>query len=115
MLSGTEGSKGLLGAGKGEHGGNPVIGGAAFLTTLPTDKADHGKIQQRLQRETDGWVETGMEKGNSENSGEESGMGERLGDDADHSTVRIRGGNPETSKCWFGRNIIVVEGQPGSP
>lgn len=44
------------------------------LPNCPTDKAAHGKTQQRLQRK--GWFGgTGSEQGRSQGNGEESGTG----------------------------------------
>lgn len=110
VLSRTEGSKGLRGGCEGGMG-TSAVGGTAFLTVLPTDKADRGKTQQRRQRERGGLGETGIETG----KGEESGTGSRRGEDAQHSLVRIRGGTSETPKCSFERNSLVIERLPVSP
>ena len=73
------------------------------------------KPKQRRERERDSLGEAGIEEGRRQDKGEESGTGSRQQEDAEHSMVTIRDGNPETSKCWFGRNIIVIKGQLVSP
>lgn len=45
------------------------MGDTDFLTILPADKADHGKPQQRLQRERDGLGKTGIKTRKSKGRG----------------------------------------------
>ena len=79
VLSKTQGSKGLLGAGKGERGATYLPGAQP---SLPSYGQSSPRKNSRGCRERDDLV-------GQERNGEEREIRNRLGDDAERATLRI--------------------------